>query len=72
METNQKEIPTNTNNTSLEDQNGNFYNYNTQSLATDNTTKIPLLFVSNISEFTQFHQEISETILKVTSLSQTK
>lgn len=34
----------------------------TQPLTTDNTPKIPPLFVMNISQFTQFRQEITEII----------
>lgn len=62
MDTNQIESPTNTNTTPPEDQNENLNNHVTQPQTTDNTPKIPPLFVINISQFTQFRQEKTETI----------
>lgn len=62
MDTNQEETPTNTNTIPSDNQNENLNNHDTQPSTTDNTPKIPPLFVINISQFTQFRQEITETI----------
>jgi|UniRef100_A0A2S2R2M1 hypothetical protein len=62
MDTNQIETPTNINTTSPKDQNENLNNHVTQPQTIDNTPKIPPLFVINISQFTQFRNEITETI----------
>jgi hypothetical protein len=62
MDTNQIETPTNTNTTPPEYQNENLNNHVPQQQTTDNTPKIPPLFVINISQFTQFRQEITEKI----------
>jgi len=62
MDTSQKETKTNTITTPPEDINENLNNHFKQPHTTDNTLKIPPLFVLNISHFTQFRQEITKTI----------
>lgn len=58
MDTSQKESTTNIITTSPKDLN----NHSKQPQTTDNTLKIPPLFVMNISHFTEFRQEITKTM----------